>query len=378
MVKKTKLFFYPDYSHANPFQSLLYGHFPKDCEIEAGNIDSALRFQRSNPGYSVIFHLHWEDALYKNKTASGAGFNFERYFELLNIFKEKGGAFIWTCHNMEPHENIHAALDQSLKDRLSLTADRVVVHGDLVKKLFLQKHPDTTPDIIYTMPLGTYGPCYDLTLSKEKAREQLCLFPEDVVFVHFGAIRRYKNVEALLEGFQDIADKYSQARLILAGQPGYNLKAQIRPDILLGKVIQKFERISDEQLSLYLSAADCGVFPFRTVMVSSSVVTAMAFGLPCIVPERGALPELIQGGKNGIFMDSPADEIMSPTKDNVAAAMEKFLRMNPKEVAAMRGHALESMKARDWSDISPALYAEMERVLAENSAPLNGVAARME
>ncbi|MCD8570246.1 MAG: glycosyltransferase family 4 protein [Alphaproteobacteria bacterium] len=326
MSDKTKLFFYPNYSRANPFQTLLYDHFPRECEIEAGNIDAALRFQRDNPDYQVIFHLHWEDALYKIRKSGGAGFNFERYFELLNMFKDKGGAVVWTCHNMEPHENTQAALDESIKDKLSRTADLIVVHGDLVKKLFMEKHPDTPADTIYTMKLGTYGSCYDLTMSKETAREQLCLSADDIIFVHFGVIRPYKNIEALLEGFQVIADKHPRAKLIVAGQQGYHVKVKLRDDLALSRAIQDFERISDEQLALYLSASDCGVFPFRTVMVSSSVVTAMAFGLPCIVPERGALLELIQGGGNGIFMDSPADEKNAADKRKRGGSHGKIYR----------------------------------------------------
>jgi glycosyltransferase involved in cell wall biosynthesis len=60
--------------------------------------------------------------------------------------------------------------------------------------------------------------------------------------------------------------------------------------------------IPDEDLQLYINAADILAFPFRHVLTSGSVILAMSFGRPVIVPNLGCLPELV-GDDAGIAYD---------------------------------------------------------------------------
>ena len=48
----------------------------------------------------------------------------------------------------------------------------------------------------------------------------------------------------------------------------------------------------NEELQLLFNAADVGVFPFADVLTSGSVITALSFGIPVIVPDIGCLPEV--------------------------------------------------------------------------------------
>jgi beta-1,4-mannosyltransferase len=44
---------------------------------------------------------------------------------------------------------------------------------------------------------------------------------------------------------------------------------------------------------LFYNAADVVVFPFTDILTSSSVITALGFYCPVIVPALGCLPELV-------------------------------------------------------------------------------------
>ena len=64
------LLYFPDYRSANPYQMLLYQHAGRDLYPRPGTIAEALVLHRQQSGGGrVIFHLHWEDAIYRQEAS---------------------------------------------------------------------------------------------------------------------------------------------------------------------------------------------------------------------------------------------------------------------------------------------------------------------
>jgi glycosyltransferase involved in cell wall biosynthesis len=74
--------------------------------------------------------------------------------------------------------------------------------------------------------------------------------------------------------------------------------------------------IPDNQVQYYFNAADIVVFPFKNITMSSSVILALSFKKPIIIPRLGCLGELPED--IGIFYDSKE-------KNELYLAMKKAL-----------------------------------------------------
>ena len=90
------LVFFPDYRAANPYQTLLHGHAGRELYPRFGSIADALALQRhAGVDSRVIFHLHWEDAVYRNESGEPAAWQAaQRFVGELETFLDGGGQLI--------------------------------------------------------------------------------------------------------------------------------------------------------------------------------------------------------------------------------------------------------------------------------------------
>ena len=112
----------------------------------------------------------------------------------------------------------------------------------------------------------------------------------------FGSIRDYKGVDLLL-GAMATLDRDLPLHLTIAGpcsDAGRRRALQAMVDDMPGpeRVDAQFDFVADELLAMHLAAADFGVFPFRSVTNSSSVLHALAAGLPVVIPDLPALDDV--------------------------------------------------------------------------------------
>src|SRR4051794_6334545 len=101
--------------------------------------------------------------------------------------------------------------------------------------------------------------------------------------------------------------------------------------------------IDDSTIQYVMRAADFGVFAFRRVMVSSSVLLAETFGLPVIVPDIPTLREMVDAGRNGFIY--PIGDVVALTRTLFEASS-----LSTADRAALGHGALEDVRRRDWSE----------------------------
>ena len=117
-------------------------------------------------------------------------------------------------------------------------------------------------------------------MPKEKARSEIGLPEEGVVYIFFGHIKPYKGIEDLVSVF-----KNRKEALLIAG----NAFSQEYKNYILGlcdgnkniKLVLK--RMPLTELQLYLSASDIVIFPFREIDNSGSIVLAQSYAKAIIV-----------------------------------------------------------------------------------------------
>lgn len=269
-----------------------------------------------------VVHFNWIGAFYltlndnkiKNLLATAL------FLPNLLIAKLLSDRLVWTLHNLHNHEKKSPLLDRVMKIVVSHVVDKVQVWDsntrELAAKELWLKH-----DKMVEIPHGNYLPVYDQYEfpDQKKARETLDIPYESRVFLFFGQVRPYKQVDKLIQVFKNnaIEDDF----LLIAGNPlneeiGEEIreKASDRDDI---KLDLRF--IPEEEVPTYFAACDVSVFPYRDIFNSGSVILAMSFSRVFIAPKKGSICSF-DSNVNFLYKDeleSAFEEIKPIKKDEM-------------------------------------------------------------
>lgn len=248
-----------------------------------------------------ILHYHWLEI---SDFQSLCGMVWKIFW--ISLYKFLNGKIIWTIHNKFPHSNKYIYLNRTVRKYMANIADRLQVHCKTAvdtmaalfnvekSKFFILNHPEFSIEII----------------EKEKAVEILNkrFFPDkisagDKLFLMFGEIAGYKGIKEIVKIFNSLEEK---KKLIIAGtvKKG-NIKYYNRFLSAIknkNKILIYSERISDEDIPVFLNSCDYALFNFKEVLTSGSVVLALNYNKNVIIPFKGCLKEL--AGENIIHFDN--------------------------------------------------------------------------
>lgn len=354
IVKTPRVMFWPNYARANPYQSLLYRSALKTHEIVAAPIEEAVRALEIAPEASpAIFHLHWTNFLFVGVTDRGsARLAVRAFLKSLIRFKELGGRIIWTIHNTLSHDNPFVDLERSLSERIVKLADVVHFHSAAsiseVRAIF-----DIPSHKIRISRHGHYLGVYADYISRETARATLGIEEDEEVILFLGQVRPYKGVGQLVQSFRQILKNNPRARLVIGGaihdafwntvEPALNMQERAR--------ILASERFLDEtEMQVFLRAADLAVFPYRNILTSGSLLLALSFGLPVVIPEVGMTREVLKGSDAGVLYDR-ADP------DGLLRALNSLLA-KLREGQELQSAALAVAQGQGWPNVAETLFAE--------------------
>lgn len=133
----------------------------------------------------------------------------------------------------------------------------------------------------------------------------------------FGLIREYKGLDILLEAFRKLSDDY---QLIIAGEPygSFDKYAEQIEEGGFGERVKIFPYyIKDSEVSLYFSAADLLVMPYRSATQSGVSSVSYHFEVPLVVTDVGGLRETI--GDRGTGLVAP-----TATPEDVRVEIERY------------------------------------------------------
>lgn len=131
-------------------------------------------------------------------------------------------------------------------------------------------------------------------MPREEAERRLNLEHGKKNLLFFGLIREYKGLDILLEAFAGLDESY---QLIIAGEPyGDFGKYQKIIDRIPGgerRIAMALHYVRDSEVSLYFSAADLTVLPYRSATQSGISSVSYHFEVPMVVTAVGGLKETI-------------------------------------------------------------------------------------
>lgn len=247
---------------------------------------------------------------------------------------------VWTVHNKHNHEKKFLSLDRAVSERLARMADTVQVWDGQTRDE-LESYLDTDLERTVEIPHGNYDSVYDdwQSLSANEAKAELGVDGYERVYLYFGMIRPYKQVPKLLDTFRRVSTE--DECLVVAGNP---MSASETPEIRAlaesqKNVVTDLRYIPNDEVPTYFAACDFGVFPYRDIFSSGSVVLSLTFGCPVIAPDAGCIPSIVPEG-NIVY-----DELEDGFTDARALSPEERDQLRERNRdAAMTNH--------DWDDIA--------------------------
>lgn len=301
LKKGCKLFYLPDYSHGNPYQKLLYQNFEKSG-VQAVGVSEAdsIDLNLGNFTSGDVLHIHWINILFKNQTLTSIDSTLSGFLEKLSSLQSKGVKVVWTVHNRQNHETLEREIELEFRRKLSELCDAVLLHHPMIKdELRAWLSPKANLEIIEH---GLYDNYYPNTLTKIEARDKLELENDRCVIATLGQIREYKDLPEKIEQFNQVsAEQTGKFNYLIAGKIACtktNALLNEKPNENI-RVVNRF--ISDDEVQIYLNAADIVLLSYRDILTSGSFFQAVTFNRIVFSPKLGSLQYYVVDGVNGFL-----------------------------------------------------------------------------
>jgi glycosyltransferase involved in cell wall biosynthesis len=320
------LYFYYQVARMNPFQRLLYTSAWENGFSPIPVFDFEDLFSVQFTGKKFI-HIHWINGVLNDVISeTEAKLNIDEYLSKIDKLKALGFTVIWTIHNIVSHSCVLLNEEYKLREQLAEKVD--ILHILTKNTVEFTRDLYTLPSekIIYH-PHPSYVDSYPNFISKSEARYDLGFSENDIVFLIFGSIQKYKGVEYFLEIFTEYKNKNPlkhNVKALIAGLPSdkelvNNIKDKYdsREDIILD-----LARIENSEVQYYINSSDFVVCPYGRSLNSGVGMLALSFNRPIIAPKMGGFIELISNNKN--FGKLYSDEEKNTLYDLIEDSVEEY------------------------------------------------------
>jgi len=297
-MSKLRVLAWPAHSNQkdNPYNHILYNFIEKEgvpvseYTFGARSFNMLMDFKRFKE--IKIFHMHWPRNIIVGNSYTRVLFNFSILYSLILLLKLSGKKVVWTVHNLDPHEKNYNAIRKLLNRVLYRHVDGFISLNEDGVSAIEQRMTKQSQSIKF-IPHLHYQHYYPNTISREEARKALTIPDDKFVFLFLGQIRRYKNILGFVKAFNEL--KSENKYLLIAGKVHHEVEKELEEAIEGVRDIKLFPAfVKDEDLQVYLNAADLVVTPYNQIFNSGSVFLNLSFGKPTLAPALGAIPEIQQ------------------------------------------------------------------------------------
>jgi glycosyltransferase involved in cell wall biosynthesis len=274
------------------------------------------------------------------------------------IHKGTHAKVLYICDNVVPHER--RILDDALTRYLLESGDAFIVMSRTVRDDLLRFRPGARHRLVPHPVYEHFGRPMDRAQARRRLLELgVRLADPDSgrpLLLFFGIIRPYKGLDLLLRAMPGIV-RETQAALVVAGEfySGREETYRLVEELELREHVHLVDAyVPNDQVGIYLSAADVVVLPYRSATQSGIVQVAYQLERPVIATDVGGLSEMIRDGETGLLV--PPGDV-----EALEAAVIRFLRegMGP----AMEERVREEKKRFSWDRMAEAV----EELAAEGS-----------
>ena len=349
-------------SYQDPYQRSLVSNLLRlGFDVRYGSIKQYFSVIEGSLFYNLIkhfevgiIHLHWQHPFLLGKSKWATIVKSLMFIMQIVCIKMVGVRLVWTVHNIKNHENLHKELELFFTSKIARFANKIIVHCNTSKTEIIRLF--NVPECkIAVIPHGNFIDTFENKVSRGDARTRLSLLSTDFIFLSLGLIRPYKGIMELIESFRTL--KIDSIKLIIVGEAHDRQFERAIQDKVIGvpNVQLVLQFIRDDEIQLYMNAADVIVLAYRDILNSGGIFAAMSFGKPIIAPSIGCIPEVLNS--SGSFLYEPSEQ------DGLSDAMRRAIA-SKKKLQEMGIYNFNLAKEFNWRDIALSTSEIYEKCLA--------------
>lgn len=284
-----KIFAAPAFSNenVNPYNALLYREL-----VHSGVAVEEYRHSQALSKPSDLVHFHWPDGDINRPSLAKSLLRMLLLAITLSVLKIKGTKVVWTVHNTAPHDALRPRLSHLFMQWFVRRCDGFIFMSDANRAAFYARY-QVAPGVAHAIiPHGHYRSCYPKAIDSRIAKISLGLDPTKKVLLFIGMIKPYKNIDGLMHAFNHITA--TDYQLVIAGSADNATEAlQKTLTNCTNPATTMFLRfIPDDELAIFMSAADAVVLPYKAILNSGALLLALSYNRPILAPHMGAIAEL--------------------------------------------------------------------------------------
>jgi glycosyltransferase involved in cell wall biosynthesis len=182
--------------------------------------------------------------------------------------------------------------------RYRAAARIVAVSHFVAKSVVASGFAENCVDVIYD---GVEIPAAISGVDRDRARKRFSISQESLCIGNVAAFVKEKGHEVLVTAFANLLQQFQRCALLLPGEGPEKDKMQELVRRLGLEAVVNFPGFVPDIENVY-AAIDLFVFPSYEEPLGSSLLSAMAHGLPIVAFARGGIPEIVDHGKNGLLL----------------------------------------------------------------------------
>jgi glycosyltransferase involved in cell wall biosynthesis len=301
-----------------------------------GENENCLRARQYFGEYNVPFHectdLDYriairEEYVYENRSYNyytGAEGDIFHFMNFNTIPTNLSGKMLVTIHDLnwigyeEGTSSIVLPLLYKSFDRVKRMQPHIIAVSNSARDEILQ-YSDIPKEKIHVV-YQAYEEDY-LFVEKDRKKISSILSDNYDYLFYVGAFERKKNIVRIVKAFEQIAEKFKELRLVLAGKPSWDDSSSIYQAIndspFKNRIITPGYIDTDTKRLLYSNALGL-VFPSICEGFGIPVLEAMVCGCPVITADNTSLPEA--GGNAAIYVNALDTEQLAFEMERVVSS----------------------------------------------------------
>lgn len=269
---------------------------------------------------------------------------------LFCLLKLNGYKLVLTDHDPVLHSGeqilvrVHLSLSKFLLRR---TVDKIIVHGNNLKEVLVQK--GVSEQKIEIVPHGEFSYYTKWLNEKQQESRNTILF--------FGRIQDYKGLDSLIEAAPLIRSYIPNLKVIIAGEGNFEKYKSMISDEKCFEIHNRY--ILDEEIADFFQRANVIVLPYKDGTQSGIIPIAYSFKKPVVVTNVGSIGEVVENGVTGLIV--PPQDI-----EQIAKAVIKILQDDELRLSMGENGYLKIQNELSWEEAASSTVNVYERIFSTN------------
>lgn len=314
-------------------------------------------FPMKNLLETQIINLNWfENIPVKSKIRQYT--KFLKRILLIQLYKILGIKIIYTMHNKQPHEKLTTSCQIKMMKYMCKYSHAIIIHSNESKDVLKVICPTIDFEKVFYIKHPSYITNY-ADIKGKNLRNELGIAEKELIYMFFGHIKPYKNIEILIEAFDK--GELRNAKLLIAGKCTKEYKEQLMSYINnRDNIMFDLRFIPDSEIMNYYETADIVVLPYNKESALNSGTLYLTFSLKktVICPDIGSVKDISE--KNIMFSYSYKNdqEHLKSLKQILRKSYEIF-EERPSSIKEMGDAAYKYVKANHSNTNIEIMYKNL-------------------